>query len=279
MKDTGIVGTGKVYIYDCPLSEIKLTYEEGVGRNVHTLKENHLYDDETGQLHVFHLEKPKSDVKEPWVTLELNSDGSPYFKFNPNRYPDTEEKFKKSELSDIGLMKAMNDIPDRPIRYNELVEKSMTRAGAIYRPIIKETDDYLKKLTKCHIILSGVDVKNEFKAKMKTQYQMSNNIQSLDGSSKQNPLAFAEWADWNGLDFEIIMRDNPDVTKKSKLDGELVFHSNTNTITFRKDGEEYECVKFDGRPGDYLKETPEESEDPEEFDGFDGDNGSEDESN
>lgn len=88
--------------------------------------------------------------------------------------------------------------------YNEKALEDMNAATSIYRPIINENDDVLKKIVKTAILTTGIDI-NSLKHKMGKRYGLSNLRQALSGKTKMSINHFNIWFELLDLGYTIIV--------------------------------------------------------------------------
>lgn len=88
----------------------------------------------------------------------------------------------------------------------EDIEKINSNSG-LFIPVIKETDDFLKKIIKQAIIEKKVNL-NLYKNRLGTEWGLSNLRSSLTRDTAMSTKYFKMWCEILGLDFEIRVSDN-----------------------------------------------------------------------
>ena len=96
---------------------------------------------------------------------------------------------------------------DGEVLYNEQEINDINDAQAVYVPIIKEKDDFLKKIIKQAIINKRIDVAR-LKYKTQEKYILPNMKAALDNDTKMSVVYFGHWCELLGLDFSICVYDN-----------------------------------------------------------------------
>ena len=227
--NTGINFGNNTYMVAGYLSDYKLTYlEDSEGLTVKDLEENKGYVDDSGAVHIFR-ENPGKLEKVPWFTVVMNSDGKPVYKYNPKRTPEMEKAFRLENVRDWSVVKIMEETDPNMKLFDEDTRNALLSTGSQFVPVIKDFDDFLKKLIKTTLIQKDCDI-HEYRGQFANGYQLSNLIQALNGTTKTGPLVFASVMDVLGCEFEIIVRDNKK-DRRHPLDKEIHYDSRRNTIS------------------------------------------------
>ena len=148
------------------------------------------------------------------TTKPINADQYPYFWGKKGEKPnfssptdESKEAFKEENLRDVST-KIINDtLKDGEVLYNEQEINDINDAQAVYVPIIKEKDDFLKKIIKQAIINKRIDVAR-LKYKTQEKYILPNMKAALDNDTKMSVVYFGHWCELLGLDFSICVYDN-----------------------------------------------------------------------
>jgi hypothetical protein len=229
------------------LSDYKLTYDEDIVSDVtgeerkltvKDFEENRGYVDENGFVHIFRKEPKDADMGIPWFTVTPDSDMNPVLKFNPYQSEELNNAFYIDRVADISLaaIKSAAENTEASI-YDKAMLEEMMNASSTYKPVIKDKDDFLKKLIKLTILEEEADV-HAYKKYMEHSYQISNLIQGLNGETKTNPFVFATWMGLLGCDFKITITDNG-ADPYHILEYPIEYDSSTNRLrVIGKDGEE-----------------------------------------
>lgn len=144
----------------------------------------------------------------------INADQYPYFWGEKGEVPqfsnpseESQVPFLEENLRDLNMDTIMENLEDGEVLYNEQEIEDINDAQALYTPIIKEKDDFLKKLIKRAIIDKAIDV-NRLKYKTSEKYILPNMKAALDNDTKMSVVYFGHWCELLGLDYSIVVQDN-----------------------------------------------------------------------
>lgn len=203
-------------------------------KKISDFKENRGYVDNDGYVWIYRAD-PKSSEIIPWFTVTFPDGVTPKLVFNPNRGWE-EEAFHISRVGDLSIKEIISNTDDKPIEYDPEVIASVQRATAFVQPVIKDEDDFLKKLVKQTIISKRVNVK-KYAKKVPKPWILHNLIQStIISDTKCSPPPFLQWMELLDCDFKIIITDNGH-DKEDPLRKEVMYDSVTDKITVG--GEEF----------------------------------------
>lgn len=191
-----------------------------------------------GYVWVFHEEKKPSTWKTPIVYFE---DGNLCYQFCGEGFSMedwSEENIKENRLEDA------EKVTKDQITFSVEMIEAMNNATSSYKPIVEETDDFMKRLIKTVILLKGVDL-NRLKAKMPKAYGLSNLISALRGKTKMSVTGFSTWVELLGISFTIKV-----ISEKSVPAIDLVYQSTTGLVT---DSSEDLNVQPTSDSDDFLK--------------------------
>lgn len=243
-RDTGFNYLGHSYMVAGWLSDYKLTYDANLlgedGKKVLTVndfKENRGYVDEDGYIHIFR-EHPNPNELIPWFTIVMKDDGTPKLEFNKRRSEETKNAFRIERIGNLSVKNIIETTKEGEVEYDPEVLNDIARATSTFIPEIKDTDDFLKKLTKMTILEKDVNV-HKYKKQMEKSYQLSNLIQGLSNTTKTSPIVFETWMEILACDFEIRIRDNGS-DKQDPLMREIIYKSSTGEIIVREGDSEKE---------------------------------------
>lgn len=88
---------------------------------------------------------------------------------------------------------------------DETVEEALSN-GEMLRPVIKESDDFLKYLIKRIILIKGVSV-SHCKKFYNKNHEFPNLKQALEKDTKMTVTNFKRWADLLNFDYKVIITD------------------------------------------------------------------------
>lgn len=191
-------------------------------------KENRGYVDNNGYIHIYRT-NPIDNEQLPWFTVISDNDICK-LKFNPNKANWDAEAFHISKVGDLSVKEIISNTEDKPVEYDPEVIASVTRATALVNPVIKEHDDFLKKLVKQTIISKHVNVK-KYTTKVPKPWILHNLIQStIYGDTKCGTNPFLQWMELLDCDFKIIVTDNGH-DREDPLRKDIVYDSVTDKLT------------------------------------------------
>lgn len=169
-------------------------------------------------------------------TKPNNADQYPYFWGEPGSkpsfsdpLPDVMEAFKEENLRDVSTKIINETLEENEVLYNEQEINDLNDAQAVYVPIIREKDDFLKKLIKRAIINKGIDLAR-LKYKTQEKYILPNMKAALDNDTKMSVVYFGHWCELLGLDFSAVVYDNG-TDPHDPLKKPLMYSSETGEIT------------------------------------------------
>lgn len=241
-RDTGFNYLGHSYMVAGWLSDYKLTYDRDIlgelndgekkTLTVNDFKENRGYVDDDGYIHIFR-EHPNNNELIPWFTVVMKDDGSPKLEFNKRRSEETRKAFRIERVGNLSVKNIIDTTTEGDVEYDPEVLNDIARATSTFIPEIKDTDDFLKKLTKTSILEKDVNV-HKYKKQMEKSYQLSNLIQGLSNTTKTSPIVFETWMEILACDFEIIIRDNG-TDKQDPLKHVIIYKSSTGEIIIKEE--------------------------------------------
>lgn len=120
---------------------------------------------------------------------------------------ETMEAFKEENLKDVSLNIINETIQPGEVLYNEQEIDDLNDAHDVYIPIIKDKDDFLKKIIKKAIIDKGIDLAR-LKYLTGEKYVLPNMKAALENNTKMSVMYFAHWCELLGLDFSVMVYDN-----------------------------------------------------------------------
>lgn len=168
-----------------------------------------------------------------------NYDQYPYFWGDKGEVPhfsepteESKEAFKEENLRDVSVKVIEENLEDGEELYNEQEINDINNSQAVYIPLIKEKDDFLKKLVKQAIINKKIDLAR-LKYKTQEKYILPNMKAALDNDTKMSVVYFGHWCELLGLDFRIAVYDNG-MDSRDQLKYPLTYSSETGEINEEK---------------------------------------------
>ena len=107
-------------------------------------------------------------------------------------------------INQYHIMDELKNNPDDFVS-DETMEEALSN-GEILRPVIKESDDFLKYLIKKIILLKNVNVAH-YKKQFKTSHEFPNLKQALEKDTKMTVTNFKRWAELLNFDYKISIKD------------------------------------------------------------------------
>ena len=165
-------------------------------------------------------------------------------------YDENEREAFKAVHTAKADLDAINDELEGDVDlYDPDIVCNINASTAKFAPPIDEKDDFLKKLVKCLIHVTGTDV-NKFKSVKDEKYWLTNLKTALTGSTKMSTTNFRVWSELMHSNFAVIAY--PEKSKGNVPYVPLIYNSENDEI--------YMCenvpgVEFDGKAthiGDFL---------------------------
>lgn len=143
-----------------------------------------------------------------------NADQYPYFWINKDdkvEYSNPEKSVKDSfnckNIVDMSLVNIIETTKEHEVLFDEKVLNDINSSSSNYIPIIKDSDDFLKKIVKTIIATKKIDL-NRLKSKTTEKYVLPNMRSALDNDTKMSVNYFNIWMELLGCDFYINIADN-----------------------------------------------------------------------
>ena len=111
----------------------------------------------------------------------------------------------------------------------EIASAPAASSSAIYVPVIKETDDFLKRLIKMVFLIKAVPT-TRYRKKITKAYQFSNLFQALNNETKTTTPVWQTWIELLGMDAIIILKDAKVEDDEPCIDNYLVYKSRNDVI-------------------------------------------------
>lgn len=193
------------------------------------LLDNKGYVDEDGKIWIYKEIEPDNSSMFgiiPWFTV-IENDEKRKYKFSKRKLKDVDDAFDVKNIGDLSFKNISKNIKEDDKLYDEDVLNDLNASTTIFKPEIKDTDDFLKKLIKEIIIRKAVNIA-KYLPKVPKKYILSNWKQSLSNDSKTSAINFINWSELMGIDFHVIAYDNG--TDTDKLKEVLHYDNRTDTI-------------------------------------------------
>lgn len=168
----------------------------------------------------------KGYVRDNFIWIFLNNPPTdskfPYFWYEHGKLcfgkirSEIKDDFLLEKSRPSSLIDTVYKVDPNQQLYDEEAISDMNAATSIYCPIIKDSDDFLKKIIKQVILFKRINI-NRLKSKMDKPYVLSNMKTALMNDTKMSVPNFSIWADLLGIRFTIIIEDNGnDITNPLK---------------------------------------------------------------
>lgn len=129
---------------------------------------------------------------------------------------DLASEFVADKLKDYSTVSLVSSVKPGEKLYDEDMSLSINSSRQIYRPVINESDDFLKKAIKQAIIAKEVDMR-QYGKKVTSKYQLANLKTALENKTKMSTQSFLTWCEILGLRFDLtIVDDGSDPYSKMK---------------------------------------------------------------
>lgn len=147
---------------------------------------------------------------------------------------ETLQLFVESNIIDTSFNEIVKTTSPDDVLYDERALNDMNSSTKLFRPVIKDTDDFLKKLVKSVIIEKEIDI-TRLKSRMTKVYSLPNMVAALKGTTKMSVSYFMNWMEILGCDFQVMILDNGS-DQTDPLKDDLLFDStNGNVINYPKE--------------------------------------------
>lgn len=195
----------------------------------HNIGKGYIYND---YVRVY-VDKIDKSIKLPQITI--SNDGNVYTQDVYNM-----EIFHVSNIHDVNYDEILKNTSKHDKYYDDQMLIDINSSTITVKVEINESDDFLKKVVKGYINMSGINIKS-LKSKGAESYSVSNLIQGLLGKTKMSTDSFCKWQELLGFKFTLSLTGNGFNTNYS-LDKDLSYEScndklsyDGNTISVNKD--------------------------------------------
>ena len=119
-----------------------------------------------------------------------------------------QDKFHIDNIVEIdNVDKILQDITNNPDEYTSIDDTELSDNSDIYIPVIKETDDFLKKAVKQVLAAKKVNLKN-YKHLFPKENAITNYKSALKNDTKMSPVGFSQWGEVLSFGYELRVFDN-----------------------------------------------------------------------
>lgn len=128
-----------------------------------------------------------------------------------------EHCYDESKIIELDVDEIIKKINTEDFADDEAVEEALLN-GDMMKPVIKDTDDFLKYIVKRVILEKGVST-SQYKKKFPKSHEFPNLKQGLEKDTKMSIVNFKRWAELLGFDWCITVSDpdDPDKYKDIKV--------------------------------------------------------------
>lgn len=169
--------------------------------------------------HPEHKDNP--DIPRFWY-----SDGKLVF----SELPENPELFHSSKLIAYNASDINKTTRKDEVMYDERVINSMSMSSTVFKPEIKETDDFLTKIVKQLILDKNIDLKLLVPLVDKP-HDISNMKSALSGSTKMSVPNFIKWCELLNVEWELyITNSNKPSSITQPLEKSIVYQSENNSV-------------------------------------------------
>lgn len=220
-----------------PVNEINtsadIVYDEKMKNVVHIksddlkrrkFKDGVGYRDACGQVWIYYDCPPYNSITIPWFSK--CDDGIIYLSYVPE---EILSDFHEDKIRDISLERIEKDTKENEELYNEEELKFLNAATSVYKPEIKEEDDFLKKVVKKLLLKLEINI-NRFAPKFQEKYELTNMRTALQNKTKTSTKVFSKWMELLNSNFTLIVKTKDDADPKMK--GYIIYNSKDNSIKY-----------------------------------------------
>jgi hypothetical protein len=144
--------------------------------------------------------KPRNPNEYPYFWIDNGE-----IKFsNPN--PLILSKYNITNIKEYSKAEIIAATDENEELFDESILNDINSSTSVFTPVIKSSDDFLKKIVKTVIIKKGINV-NRLKSKTDEKYEIANLKAALVGKTKMSTKYFISWMELLGCDFNITVND------------------------------------------------------------------------
>lgn len=212
--ETVVEGISAIMEKEITEEEAKLTmYQDGKG-----------YIDNEGYVWIYCLNKPAKACRNEYPYFWKNKNMELEFS-NPTQ--EILDGYCLEKIKDLSKVSVIQETKDDEQLFNEEEINDVNAATSFYVPLLKESDDFLKKVVKATIILKKIDI-NRLKVKTEQKYILPNMRSVLDTDTKMSTVNFIRWMELLGCSFDIII--NNDGSDTELLKNPIIYQSHRDSL-------------------------------------------------
>lgn len=188
------------------------------------INEKGYYDKSDDHAWVYVNEKPRDYNEYPYFWIENGE----YVKSNPTN--EVYKLFASKEFIDYSkeyIIAESEKSNSSESFYNDEVINDLNASSEIFRPVIYNQDDFLKKSIKTVINTLNISL-SKYKSKMTQKYMISNMKSALMSPTKMSTMYFNAWAEMLGLKITMIIETTD--ASEDKLDEPYVYISERDSV-------------------------------------------------
>ena len=194
------------------------------------------YIDKEGYIWIFCLNKPAKACRNEYPYFWKNLENDLEFS-NPTE--EIRDAYAFERMSDLSKVSIIQQTEDNEQLFDEEEINDVNAATSFYVPLLKSSDDFLKKVIKASIIKKGIDI-NRLKVKTEQKYVLPNMRSVLDNETKMSTVNFLRWMDLLGLSFTIIIEN--DGSDTDLLKNPIIYQSHRDSLGELINGEVVDLV-------------------------------------
>lgn len=217
------------------LKELEFNYKNYVFDIIGVIDENNdesyykvdkgYIDEKTGNIYIF----KESDFKFNDYPIIKFIDGKLTKIKSGIKSINSEFNINKTEnIRDYSLNYIIANSDENDILYDKQALDDINSATTIFKPIINDEDDSLKKITKKAILFKNVNI-NKYKHKMTKRYNLTNLVSNIKGPNSLTYRSFNIWTELLGLSHLMFVKDN-NTDKENPLDKIIFYNSDNNKV-------------------------------------------------
>ena len=218
-NDITITVQGQIHAFE----KEKTAYDNYTGDSVEFVSGKG-YIAEDGSIWIYKKEKPKF-AQNRFPCFWLEKDFTKRFSCPPE---NVRSQFNEKRLIALDTDTIASKSDANKVYYNEQEQDDIDNASEIYRPVIRDNDDFLKMIVKTVINEKTINI-TRLKHVTEQSYSVSNMKAALRGTTKMSVLYFSIWAELLGFDYTVTIMDNGTDTI-DPLYNTLVYRSWKNNI-------------------------------------------------
>ena len=183
-------------------------------------------DDTSGKIYIYY-DKPNKDLLIPWFTCKETEDNGLKFAFSSRSSEATRKAFTINELYNQNQDYLLRSVESNKPIYDDKMQEELMKNRSTYTTVIKDSDDFLKKVIKKCLMESGVNPRS-FDKYAEKSWTIPNIIQVLGNDTKLSTKFFLELMGYGGWEFRVIARNGKNC--KDPIPGNIVYDSTLNDV-------------------------------------------------